>query len=106
MSTTPPPLRTNEPDNPPTPEPTSPRGPVSSVKCEFCECVILTRTGEYVSLSDKARTLRDLKENQTKHVAKLDEEISGLRAELAAKDQELATLRGTPAPAKKVRLFL
>ena len=104
MSSTPPPLRTNEPE-PPAP-PTPPRAPGTGyLECDFCRCK-LTKTGEVYSISEQARVYRDEKEKHLKQVEKLDEEIDALRAEITAKDAEIAQLKGSPVrSAPKDRMF-
>lgn len=104
LSTTPPPLRTNESD-PPAPPP-APRAPGTGyLECDFCHCK-LTKTGEVYNISEQAREYRDEKEKHAKAVAKLDEEISNLRATITAKDAEIAQLKGSPVrSAPKDRMF-
>lgn len=61
-------------------------------KCAFCECVI-GPDGEYMRLSDRARTLRDLEET----IRTLEKEKSLISAELAqlkAATREAAPSRG------------
>jgi len=92
-------LRTNEPE--PSLAPASARVPGSGyLICDFCECK-LTKTGEAYEISEKARNFRDDKEKHGKAVTKLEEEISNLRAQLAAKDAEIATLKGSPTSERK-----
>jgi hypothetical protein len=98
---TPPVLRTNEPE--PLPAPAPPRVSGSGyLECDFCRCK-LTKTGEVYQVSDVARDFRDDKEKHAKQIAKLDEEITVLRAQIAAKDAEIAQLKGSPGqqPAKQ-----
>ncbi len=94
MSTppTPPPLNTGI--DPP-PAPPAPRAPGSGyIRCDFCECE-LTKGGEVYKMSETARTYRDEKEKHVKASAKQDEEIANLRSQLAAKDAEIAALKGS-----------
>jgi len=68
-----------------------------ALKCEFCECQ-LTPNGEYLKLSTKARTLRDLEETlsnttaqlstATESIAQLTRELNDARAQLAARANE------------------
>ena len=105
MSTgaTPPVLRTNEPE--PAPAPAPPRVAGSGyLECDFCHCK-LTKTGEVYQVSEQAREFRDEKEKHIKAVAKLDEEITALRAQITAKDAEIAALKGSPTTGKKARMF-
>jgi hypothetical protein len=90
LETPPAPLRTNEPD--PVRE-TPPR----YLECDFCHCK-LTRTGEVYQVSAEAREFRDANEKHKKQVEKLDEEMTKLREQIAAKDAEIAALKGSPAP--------
>jgi hypothetical protein len=88
-----PPLRTNpDPPTPPAPEP-------GYVKCDFCECR-LTKRGQVYEVSEKAVVYRDEKETHRKAVIKLDEEIAALRSQIAAKDTEIAALKGSPSPSR------
>lgn len=90
MSSTPPPLRTNEPETPPPPPPRDPK----TIKCEFCDCVMV-KDGGYLALSDKAREYRDAAEKHKKAIEKLDEEIARLRAQITEKDTRIAALQGS-----------
>jgi hypothetical protein len=91
-----PPLRTNEPE--PAPAPAPPRSPGSGyLECDFCHCK-LTKTGEVYNLSEQARDFRDQKEKSEKALAKLEERITDLQSQIAAKDAEIAALKGSPAP--------
>lgn len=65
-----------DPNRPPQPRDTAP----SQINCRFCQCV-LTPSGDYISLSERARELRDQGET-----------ISDLQADLAAKDGEITEL--------------
>jgi hypothetical protein len=95
MSTTPPLLRTDEPA--PAPAPAAPRVAGSGyLECDFCHCK-LTKVGEVYQVSDVARQYRDAEEKHKKQMEKTDEEIAKLRALIAAKDAELAALKGSPA---------
>lgn len=103
MSTVPPVIRTNEPADPPAPA--APRVAGSGyLQCDFCDCK-LTKTGEVYQVSDKARDFRDDKEKHAKAIAKLDEEITSLRAQLTAKDAEIAALKGSPAQPGKSKFL-
>jgi hypothetical protein len=103
MSSTPPPLRTNEADPPPLPPP--PRVPGSGyILCDFCGCK-LAQNGQIVEMYEKAEGYRDEKENHKKAVGKLDEEITNLRAQITAKDAEIATLKGSTAVRGNQHMF-
>jgi len=92
-------LRTNEPEPaPPTPPARQPG--TGYLQCDFCDCK-LTKTGEVYEVSEKARNFRDDKENHRKAIAKQDEEITNLRAQLTAKDAEIAALKGSPTSERK-----
>jgi septal ring factor EnvC (AmiA/AmiB activator) len=57
----------------------------TSVTCEFCECK-LTRRGQVIDISEKAKSLRRLQDGNDKHEAKLAEQaerITTLERELA-----------------------
>jgi hypothetical protein len=83
----------NDPPTPLVPEP-------GYVKCDFCECR-LTKRGQVYEVSEKAIVYRDEKETHRKAVIKLDEEIAALRTQLAAKDAEIATLKGSSTAPKR-----
>jgi hypothetical protein len=87
MSSTPPPLRT-EPDPAPAPEPRR------KITCEFCQCV-LTPSGEIVTMSEVTRGYRDSAEKHRGEMEKRDKELADLREQLAAKDREIAALKGS-----------
>ena|SRR5271156_6825646 len=100
MSSTPPPLRTNET----IPDPVEPQTE-RYMKCDFCQCG-LTRRGEVYSMSDKARDFRDEKERNSKESAKSAEDISALRSTIAEKDAEIAALKKQlEAPQIKAKMF-
>lgn len=106
MSSTPPPLRTDDP--PPATAPTpAPRTPGTGyLECDFCHCK-LTKTGEVYQVSEEARTFRDEGEKHRKQIAKLDEEITELRRQITAKDAEIAALKpstgGSSQPGIRLR---
>jgi len=107
MSTppTPPQLRTTEPpDTPPAPSPARVPG-TGYLQCDFCECK-LTKTGEVYQVSEKAREFRDEGEKHRKAMQKADEEITALKSQLAAKDAEIAALKGSASPATGKQKFL
>ena len=110
MSTppTPPPLRTNEPD-PASPIPASvPRVPGTGyLECDFCHCRLTTKppVGQVYEMSPEAYAFRDEKENHAKAIGKLDEEIAALRSQIAAKDAEIATLKGSPTRGSKQKFL-
>jgi hypothetical protein len=93
MASTPPPLRTNEPEPAPAPQPPRVSGS-GYLECDFCHCK-LTKTGEVYQVSDSARDFRDEKEKHAKVNAKHDEEVTALRAQITAKDAEIAALKGS-----------
>jgi len=97
---TPPALSTgNEPA--PTPAAPAPRVPGTGyLECDFCHCK-LTKSGEVYQVSEEARTFRDEKEKHLKAIEKKDEEITALNAKLAAKDAEIAALKGSPSERKR-----
>jgi hypothetical protein len=101
---TPAPLRTVEP--PETPAPSPPRNPGAGYTiCDFCQCK-LAGDGKVLQMSPEARSFRDDKENHAKAIAKLDEQITELRATITAKDAELAALKGSASAPKKGASFL
>lgn len=101
MSTPVPPiLRTD--DTAPSPTPRSPG--TGYLECDFCHCK-LTRSGEVYQVSEQAREFRDEKEKHGKAVAKLDEEITNLRAQITAKDAEISALKGSVAAPRKERFL-
>ena len=103
MSSTPPPLRTNEPE--PQPAPAPPRVAGSGyLECDFCHCK-LTKLGEVYQVSEQARDFRDEKEKHAKQVAKLDEEIANLRLQIAALNAEIAALKGSTATRGKEKFI-
>jgi hypothetical protein len=76
---------------PPSAEP----GLRAKTKCEFCECE-LGKSGEYMRLSDKARKLRKLEEENTAlegTIATLRHENEELKAEKAARTPPATTTR-------------
>jgi hypothetical protein len=92
------PIRTDsDPADPPQTVPA--RVPGTYCVCEFCECK-LTRSGEVYSMSEKARAYRDAGETHRKEIAKLTEQSEDLQRRLAAKETELAALRGNSARGK------
>jgi hypothetical protein len=93
MASTPPPLRTNEPEPVPAPQPPRVSGS-GYLECDFCHCK-LTKTGEVYQVSDNAREFRDEKEKHVKVSAKHDEEVTVLRAQITAKDAEIVALKGS-----------
>jgi hypothetical protein len=100
---TPPILRTNEPE--PAPAPASPRvAGTGYLECDFCHCK-LTKTGEVYQVSEQARDFRDEKEKHIKATAKLDEEITTLRSQIAAKDAEIAALKGSRNSGQKKKFL-
>lgn len=101
MSTPVPPiLRTDD-----TPAPSTPRSPGTGyLECDFCHCK-LTRSGEVYQVSEQAREFRDEKEKHGKAIAKLDEEITNLRAQITAKDAEISALKGSVAAPRKERFL-
>jgi len=99
----PPVLRTNEPESQPAPAPARVAG-TGYLECDFCHCK-LTKIGEVYQVSDQAREFRDQKEKHVKAIAKLDEDISALRSQLAAKDAEIAQLKGSPATKGKAKFL-
>lgn len=70
----------------PDPAPTPPARPRRTT-CTFCECQ-LDHNGEYLRLSDRARTLRDQEET-----------IRSLEAEKGKIERELAALKAATQPA-------
>ncbi len=74
------PLRFPDPLIPPDDAPPDtgrpPAPPKRAIVCEFCECS-LTPSGDYVSLSAKAKALRQ----QEEHIAALNDQISELTDE-------------------------
>jgi hypothetical protein len=89
------PIRTeSDPVDPPQPVPA--RVPGTYCVCEFCECK-LTRSGEVYSMSEKARAYRDANESHRKEITRLTQESEDLQRKLAAKETELAALRGNSA---------
>jgi hypothetical protein len=95
-SPVPPILRTSDD---PSPAPAA-GGTPRYLECDFCHCK-LTRTGEVYQVSEQAREFRDEKEKHGKAVIKLDEEIVNLRVQIAAKDSEIAALKGSGTTQKK-----
>jgi hypothetical protein len=91
-----PPLRTNEPEPVPAPAPPRVAG-TGYLECDFCHCK-LTKTGEVYQVSEQAREFRDQGEKHRKAIEKLDEQIADMQKQVAAKDAEIATLKGSPAP--------
>lgn len=89
-----PPLRTNEPEPTPAPQPPRVSG-TGYLECDFCHCK-LTKTGEVYQVSNEAREFRDQNEKHRKAVEKHDEEIAALRAQITAKDAEIAQLKNIP----------
>lgn len=68
-----------------------------SVKCEFCDCR-LTRRGQVLEMSPKAKDLRRLEDAIDKHAHTIEEqaaEIARLSSELAAAK---ASVRQEPEP--------
>jgi hypothetical protein len=103
MASTPPPLRTNEPEPAPAPQPPRVSGS-GYLECDFCHCK-LTKTGEVYQVSDTARDFRDEKEKHTKICSKHDEEVTALRAQITAKDAEIATLTDSHAAQGKEKFL-
>lgn len=99
----PPVLRTNEPEPQPAPAPSRVAGS-GYLECDFCHCK-LTKLGEVYQVSEQAREFRDEKEKHSKAIAKLDEEITNLRAQITAKDAEIATLKGSTATRGKQKFI-
>jgi len=95
LENVPSPIRT-ESDPEPSPPPVPARAPGSYTTCEFCECKV-TRSGEVYSMSEKARSYRDANESHRKEISKLNEQIENLQREIAAKEAQIAALKGTPA---------
>lgn len=87
------PLRTS--NDPPAPPPQEPR----YVKCDFCECK-LTKHGQVYEVSEKAIVYRDEKETHRKAILKLDEDNASLRSQIAAKDADIAQLKGSSNPSR------
>jgi hypothetical protein len=58
------------------------------VTCDFCKCK-LTPTGHVYEISETSRDFRDGKETHRKDIAKKDEEISRLNAEIATLSAKL-----------------
>jgi hypothetical protein len=93
---------------PPTPERTvvvteEPRG---YIKCDFCECK-LTRTGEVIGMSEKARELRDEKERYDRRIAELERQLTEAKSDLNSCQVQLEqaqgsrTVPGTTSPATR-----
>jgi hypothetical protein len=61
--------------------------PKGKVTCEFCECVISTESGEYASLSSKAKSYRELEDTNKK-----------LASENAALTAKVKELEAKPSP--------
>jgi len=76
------PLKKDEP-------PATPKG---KVKCEFCETVISAESGEYASLSSRAKHLRDLEEQNKKLTA----ENAALAAKIAELEKAKSPTEGRP----------
>lgn len=106
FATTPAPLRTTEPEIPSgSAVPAPARG---YIECGFCHCK-LTRSSEgdnVYSISEQAREFRDEKEKHRKAIEKTDEELVKLRAEISAKDAEIATLKNSAGANKPGSHFL
>lgn len=95
MPDTPPPIRTDS-DPVPAPAVAPPRiAGTGYLECDFCHCK-LTKTGEVYQVSEEARNFRDEKEKHLKASTKQDEEIARLISLVAAKDAEIAQLKGSP----------
>lgn len=91
------------PPDDPTPEPRPVPGAPKKIVCEFCECV-LAPSGDYVSLSAKAKGLRAQEET----IAALNDQVSDItserdqarrdlddaRAQVAALEREKTSKRG------------
>ena len=101
MPDEPPQLRTGS--DPPPPAPSTGADSPYFI-CDFCKCKI-TKKGHVLEVSPEARDFRDQKEENRKQVSKLDETITELRAQITAKDAEIATLKNSQ-PEKRKGTFL
>lgn len=71
------------------------------IQCEFCECT-LTKGGEYLNLSDKAKKMR--KSNET--IENLEGQLATLRTEKEDLQARLNALSTDSDSAKKLRFNL
>lgn len=73
------------PPDDPAPEPRPTGAPARKIVCEFCECV-LAPSGDYVSLSARAKNLR----KQEEAISALNDQIGELTDERDAARREVA----------------
>ncbi len=77
------------PPDDPTPDPRPSPAPSKKIVCEFCECV-LAPSGDYVSLSARAKGLRA----QEEVITALNDQISDITAERDQARRDLDDVRG------------
>jgi len=81
------------PDPPEPPDPPAPKR--TKLVCEFCECP-LAPSGEFLKLSDKAKTFRA----QEDRIDQLQADLASLREDLVQAGKDLAAARALIPPKK------
>lgn len=85
------------PTDPPTPAPSGPT-PNKKITCEFCGCT-LAPNGDYIALSDKAKTLRQQSETIDKLKATIAERDAAVTSAERERDEARSLVK------KEDRLF-